>query len=86
MMVSLQTVTDWRCLFYSMPVEIETGEVFAKPVGIVGGFPILARGGEQFAAGVGKRGGFPTHLDDESQLCLIKQIELFLRFVAEHFR
>ena len=45
-----------RWLFYGLPIQVEAGEVFAKAVGIVGGFAVRAGGGEEFAAGVGKGG------------------------------
>ncbi len=32
-----------------LPVEVKAGEVFAKPVGIVGDFSIFARGGDEGA-------------------------------------
>lgn len=39
-----------------VPIEVESGEVFAQAIGVIGGFALSARGGEQGAAGFGQAG------------------------------
>ena len=65
-------------MFHALPVEIEAGEVLAEPVGIIRGFAIFPRGREELPPSVRQRSGFTTNANDESQLGLVEEIELFV--------
>ncbi len=71
-------------MFYFFPGEVESCEVFAEAVGVVGGFALGAGDIEELAAGFAEGVRFLADLDDVVELDAVEGVDLGDLFFIQH--